>query len=115
MFLALGAAGWGGYAEHIERSIALADRFTENLTQAGWRRANTSPVAVSCMVPPEGHQAVQAYVDAVLADGRFWVSKAIFESRPVLRACVTNGRTDAALIDQLTDFLTTALDSSDWP
>jgi glutamate/tyrosine decarboxylase-like PLP-dependent enzyme len=110
MFLALGAAGWSGYAEHIERSIQLTDRFTETLKKAGWRHANNSPLAVSCMTPPEGHQAVQAYVDAVLNDGRFWVSKAMFEGRPVLRACVTNARTDETLIDQLTGFLASGFD-----
>lgn len=105
LFLALGSAGWDGYGDHVDRSIRLTNRFTENLKTAGWSHANASLMGVSCMVPPEGHDAVQRYVDAVHADGRFWISKAIFEGKPVLRACVTNGRTDAAVIDQLTDFL----------
>ncbi|MEX0337668.1 MAG: hypothetical protein AB3N11_01375, partial [Arenibacterium sp.] len=74
---------------------------------AGWTKANQSLMGVSCMVPPEGHDAVQRYVDAVHEDGRFWISKAMFEGKPVLRACVTNGRTDEAIIDQLTEFLKT--------
>jgi len=74
LFLALGAAGWDGYGDHVERTI---------------------------------RHAVQRYVDAVHEDGRFWISKAMFEGKPVLRACVTNGRTDEAIIDQLTEFLTT--------
>jgi len=80
LFLALGAAGWKGYGE---------------------------PMGVSCMIPPDGHQAVQHYVDAVHEDGRFWISKAIFEGSPVLRACVTNGRTDETVIDDLAEFLLT--------
>jgi glutamate/tyrosine decarboxylase-like PLP-dependent enzyme len=108
LFLALGSAGWDGYADHVGRSISLTNRFTENLKKAGWSQANGSPMGVSCMVPPEGHDAVKRYVDAVQADGRFWISIAMFENRPVLRACVTNGRTDEATIDQLTEFLKTA-------
>lgn len=108
LFLALGAAGWDGYGDHVERSIRLTNRFTENLKKAGWSQANRSLMGVSCMVPPEGHDAVQRYVDAVHANGRFWISKAMFEDNPVLRACVTNGRTNEATIDQLTEFLTSA-------
>ncbi len=68
-------------------------------------QANNSPMGVIYMVPTEGHDAVQLYVDAVHDDGRYWISKAIYEDRPVLRACVTNGRTDEAVIDGLTDLL----------
>ena len=107
MFLALGAAGWDGYAEHVEHTITLTTRFTDNLIRAGWTRANGSALGVSCMVPPQGNEAVQRYVDAVHQDGRFWISKAMFEGKPVLRACATNGRTDESTIDQLTEFLTT--------
>ena len=105
LFLALGAAGWKGYGEHVERSIKLTDRLTDRLKQAGWVHANDSPMGVSCMVPPGGHEAVQYFVDAVREDGRFWISKAIYEDNPVLRACVTNGRTDESVIDDLADAL----------
>lgn len=60
------------------------------------------------MIPPEGPDAVQCYVDAVHEDGRFWMSKATIEGIAVLRACVTNARTDEAVIDELADFLRTA-------
>ncbi len=105
MFLALGAAGWSGYGEHVDRSIRLTNRLAERLIQAGWTQANASPMGVCCMIPPAGHEAVQAYVDAVRADGRYWLSKAIFEGQPVLRACVTNGRTTEDVIDGLADLL----------
>ncbi|WP_282609512.1 pyridoxal-dependent decarboxylase [Pelagibius sp. Alg239-R121] len=105
LFLALGSAGWEGYGAHVERSISLTGRLTERLMEGGWVHANASPMGVSCMVPPEGHRAVQHYVDAVHKDGRFWISKAIYEDNPVLRACVTNGRTDETVIDDLADLL----------
>ncbi|MEX1078160.1 MAG: aminotransferase class V-fold PLP-dependent enzyme [Homoserinimonas sp.] len=105
LFLSLGAAGWQGYGEHVQHSVALIDRLTGKMQAGGWVQANDSALGVTCLVPPEGHSAVQHYVDAVLDDGRFWVSKAVFEGNPVLRACVTNGRTDEAVIDDLADFL----------
>ena len=105
LFLSLGAAGWRGYESHVEGTIRLIDRLTKRLKQAGWTHANNSPLGVSCMVPPGGHQAVQSYIEAVIDDGRFWLSQAIFEGKPVVRACVTNGRTDEATIDALAEFL----------
>ena len=105
LFLALGAAGWGGYGEHVERTIDLTDRLTAKLKEGGWTHANASAMGVTCMVPPDGNHAVQRYVDAVHEDGRFWISKAVFEDAPVLRACVTNGRTGENTIDGLADFL----------
>ncbi|WP_171237060.1 pyridoxal-dependent decarboxylase [Ruegeria sp. HKCCA6837] len=105
LFLALGAAGWGGYGDHVERSIDLTDRLTNRLKEGGWIHANSSAMGVSCMVPPEGHDAVQRYVDAIHEDGRYWISKAVYEGKPVLRACVTNGRTDENVIDGLADLL----------
>ena len=105
LFLSLGAAGWPGYADHVGRSVALIDRLTGRMQRGGWIRVNDSVLGVACLVPPEGEGAVQDYIDAVLEDGRFWVSRAVFEGKTVLRACVTNGRTDEAVIDDLADFL----------
>lgn len=101
LFLSLATAGWDGHARHVANSIALIDRLCAGAEAAGWRRANASPMAVACLVPPEGHEAVDRHVERVLSSGRFWISRAIFEGRPVLRACVTNGRTSAEDIDAL--------------
>ena len=105
LFLALAAAGWTGYAGHVERALRLADRLARRLQRDGWSLVNDSPMAVACLVPPEGHEAVRNYVDAVRRDGRFWVSTAVFEGRTVLRACITNGRTSERHIDALVDTL----------
>ena len=105
MFLALCSAGWNGFAEHVERSIRLTDRLAESLVTSGWKRVNSSPMGVACFVPPKGNADVDRCVNAVHDDGRFWVSKAKFEGQSVLRACVTNGRTDEETIDRLGSFL----------
>lgn len=101
LFLSLGAAGWQGYADHVGHARSLADRFARQMIAHGWASANDSEMAVVCVVPPEGNDAVEAIVDRVQASGTSWVSKAILEGKPVLRMCVTNGRTTAHDIDEL--------------
>ncbi|MYC24914.1 MAG: aminotransferase class V-fold PLP-dependent enzyme [Gammaproteobacteria bacterium] len=105
LFLALGAAGWDGYARHVAHSIRLTNRLARQLQSRGWSLVNSSPMAVACLIPPQGCEAVQNFVQAVLEDGRFWVSEVTFEGRSVLRACVTNARTSETDIDTLVEFL----------
>ena len=105
LFLSLGAAGWEGYAQHIEHARALADRFAKRMLAHGWAQANASEMAVVCVVPPEGNGAVEAIVNRIQANGKNWVSKAIFEEKAVLRMCVTNGRTTEEDIDELVENL----------
>jgi glutamate/tyrosine decarboxylase-like PLP-dependent enzyme len=101
LFLSLAAAGWDGYARHVEHSIELAGVLQERLAARGWPILNESGMAVLCIAPPPGSDDVQAIVGRVLASGRAWVSVAAFEGRKVIRACVTNGETTEADIDVL--------------
>ena len=93
LFLSLAAAGWSGYAEHVERSIALIGLLREELTALGWAAANDSPLAVLCAEPPPGFPSVRSIVRDVVASGSAWVSTTIFRGRDVVRMCVTNGWT----------------------
>ena len=105
LFLSLGAAGWEGYADHVNHARSLADQFTRKIVEHGWSKANASEMAVVCVVPPEGNEAVEAIVERVQTAGLSWVSKAIFEGKPVLRMCITNGRTSEREIDLLVNQL----------
>ncbi len=105
LFLSLGAAGWDGYADHVSHARSLADQFTHKMLKHGWSKANASEMAVVCVVPPEGSEAVEAIVERVQSVGLSWVSKAIFEGNPVLRMCITNGRTSEREIDCLVNQL----------
>lgn len=93
LFLSLGAAGWDGYAQHVNHSKRLVDLIVAGVSNEGWSKVNASDMAVACLTPREGSETVETYVNRVQASGRYWVSKAMFEGRPVLRVCVTNGRT----------------------
>jgi glutamate/tyrosine decarboxylase-like PLP-dependent enzyme len=108
LFLSLAAAGWDGYADHVERAVGLATLLATRLKARGWTIANDSPVAVICAEPPAGSAEIATIVNRVLASGAAWVSTAIFEGRPVLRACVTHGQSETADVDALIAALETA-------
>lgn len=108
LFLSLAAAGWEGYARHVERAVELAGRLGDSLNERGWTVANWPSTAVVCVEPPPGAATPRDVVNRVLASGAAWVSVADFEGRPVLRACITHGATTACDVAALTDALEAA-------
>ena len=105
LFLSLAAAGWEGYARHVEHAIELTALLEIKLRARGWTIANDSPVAVVCAEPPPGSPDIPTIVQRVLTSGRAWISAARFETRPVVRACITHGETTpedvAALVEAM--------------
>jgi glutamate/tyrosine decarboxylase-like PLP-dependent enzyme len=101
LFLALAAAGWDGYAAHVERAIALADDLAGHLRARDWTVVNASPLAVLCLLPPAGSADPATIVRRVLAAGTAWISVTTFEGRPTIRACVTHGGTTPQDVAQL--------------
>jgi glutamate/tyrosine decarboxylase-like PLP-dependent enzyme len=101
LFLSLAAAGWQGYALHVERATELIARIRERLLARGWTVANDSQLAVLCVVPPPGYPAVREVVRRVLASGRAWVAATRFAGRDVVRICATHGEIAAADVDEL--------------
>jgi glutamate/tyrosine decarboxylase-like PLP-dependent enzyme len=110
LFLSLAAAGWAGYGEHVEHSVASAARLAAALRALGWKIVNDSPLAVLCIQPPSGPADVGSFVSKVLRSGRAWISAATFEGQPVIRACVTHGETSPTDVDELVDALRAAQD-----
>jgi glutamate/tyrosine decarboxylase-like PLP-dependent enzyme len=109
LFLSLAAAGWAGYAQHVERSIDLVRHLAENLANRGWTIENESSLGVLCFAPPRRRDGeVRAIVGRVLASGRAWISVAVFEGREVIRACVTHGGTGQDDIVELVSILEAA-------
>jgi glutamate/tyrosine decarboxylase-like PLP-dependent enzyme len=111
LFLSLAAAGWEGYAQHIEHAIELTALLGTKLEARGWRVINASPAAVLCVEPPPGSASVQEIVGRVLASGQAWISATVFEGRDVIRACVTHGETSPGDIDVLVAALESAATS----
>src|SRR4029077_11841790 len=108
LFLSLAAAGWDGYARHVEHAVEMAALLKAELRARGWMIANDSPVAVVCVEPPPGSSDIPAIVRRVLASGKAWVSAATFETRPVVRACVTHGETSHEDVSTLVEALEAA-------
>ncbi len=105
LFMALAAAGWDGYAQHVERAVELTNALGRAMAARGWTIANDSSMAVLCLEPPPGSADIKTIVGRVLASGEAWISVADFEGRSVIRACVTHGETSAADILTLVDAL----------
>jgi glutamate/tyrosine decarboxylase-like PLP-dependent enzyme len=93
LFLSLAAAGWSGYARHVDRAVELAALLKAELMADGWSMVNESPLAVLCFRPGGGSGQVKSIVNRVLATGRAWVAAAMFEGDSVIRACITHGET----------------------
>ena len=101
LFLSLAAAGWSGYAVHVERAAQLISMVKERLAARGWQIANDSQLAVLCVRPPPGYPAIRDIVRRVLDSGRAWVAVSKLEGREVVRICVTHGEVSAADVEEL--------------
>ncbi|HWG32549.1 MAG TPA: pyridoxal-dependent decarboxylase [Gemmatimonadaceae bacterium] len=108
LFLSLAAAGWCGYAQHVERSIALIGLLERKLAARGWMVANQPKLAVLSIEPPVGSVGARTIGARVLASGCAWVAVAKFEGRDTIRVCLTHGQATTGDIDQLVDTLETA-------
>jgi glutamate/tyrosine decarboxylase-like PLP-dependent enzyme len=105
LFLALAAAGWQGYAAHVERAVSHTAQIRRQLLDRGWSVLNDSPLAVLVVTPPPELGTPRAVVRRILESGAAWVSVARFEEQDVIRICVTHGETSdedvALLVDAL--------------
>jgi acyl carrier protein len=108
LFLSLAAAGWSGYAQHVERAVELIARLRDTLATRDWRIANDSSLAVLCVEPPPGAPAARTIASRVLASGRAWVAVAKYEGRDVIRICLTHGEATMNDIHELVGALTDA-------
>jgi len=99
VFLSLAVAGWEGYAAAIRQMVAMGTLLRGELEASGWEVVNKTPLPLCCFVDrehPEGPSA--AYLDRialkVVSSGKAWISTTrLGGSTPVLRACITNYRT----------------------
>ena len=101
LFLSLCAAGWQGYAQHVEHSISMIDRLADAMIAKGWALRNQSRMAVACLVPPKCSVSIEELVKRVVSAGSSWVSVTRFEGQEVIRVCATNGNLSEADVDQL--------------
>jgi len=111
VFLSLAVAGWEGYATAIRHMVAMGTLLRAQLEASGWQVVNKTPLPVCCFV--DGRHAdgrTEAYLHKiamhVVASGKAWISTTrLANSIPVLRACITNYRTEASDIAALIEAL----------
>jgi glutamate/tyrosine decarboxylase-like PLP-dependent enzyme len=105
LFLTLAVAGWDGYAAALRHQTAIGDLLRAELTRAGWRLANDTPLPVVCFDDPNGAD-VDVIARTVAESGRAWISATrIGDGRPVLRACITSYRATAEDVAVLVEAL----------
>ncbi|HWS87769.1 MAG TPA: pyridoxal-dependent decarboxylase [Pyrinomonadaceae bacterium] len=113
VFLSLLVAGWDGYAAAVRHQVETARHLASELGRAGWEVVNDPSLAVVCFFDrarAEGGDAdyLEALAEHVRASGAAWVSTTLVAGRSVLRACVTNYRTEKADVDALVSALVEA-------
>lgn len=108
VFLALAVAGWEGYAEAIRHQSAMGDLLRAELRAAGWEIVNRTPLPVVCFADPGGASA-EAIARRIVTSGRAWISTTRLRGREaVLRACITNYRTQPEDVRALVEALEAA-------
>jgi glutamate/tyrosine decarboxylase-like PLP-dependent enzyme len=99
VLLSLLVAGWDGYAAAVRRQTAMGALLRRELERADWAVVNETELPVVCFIDrAAGGDApahLNAILNAVLASGRAWLSTTrLGNGQHVLRACITNYRTD---------------------
>ena len=114
VFLSLAVAGWEGYTESIRHQVAMGDYLRLRLKELQWEVVNRTPLPLVCFVDstrPGGRNPayLNAIADRVVSSGRAWISTTtIGDGVTVLRACVTNYKTQTGDVDILVEALASA-------
>ncbi len=104
VFLSLLVAGRAGYEQAIRHQTAMGDLLRDELRKAGWNIQNDTPLPVICFSDSAGADA-QAIVLQIVSSGQAWISTTQIKGQTVLRACITNYRTQPSDIRALVQSL----------
>jgi glutamate/tyrosine decarboxylase-like PLP-dependent enzyme len=110
VFLSLLVAGRSGYEQAIRHQTALGHLLRDELRAGGWNIENDTPLPVVCFSDPNGADP-HAIVMRIVSAGEAWISTTQIKGKTVLRACITNYRTEPGDIQALLQSLNQARDS----
>jgi len=105
VFMSLAERGWSGYADVLRHQTAMGDLLRERLTECGWKILNDTPLPIVCFV--DGRQGdnkdlTESICRNVVNSNETWISTTrIGGGTTVLRACITNYKTEARHIEKL--------------
>ena len=105
LLLSLAVAGWDGYTTVLRHQVAMGDLLRDRLRASDWRVLNETALPLVCFVDAAGADP-DRIIDAVNASGRARVFGAtIPPRRRVVRAAITNYRTESEHVEALVDAL----------
>ncbi len=104
LFLSLLIHGWDGYRAAIRRMFAMGELLRQRLEQNDWTIRNSTPLPICCFVDARDDSAeqVERVCTRVFESGAAWISATrLGGSQAVLRACITNFRTQPEDVEAL--------------
>jgi len=111
VFLSLAVAGWEGYAAVIRHQAAMGDLLRVELEKNDWEIVNRTPLPVVCFRDCKSNKGkteefLNELANKTIASGKAWVSLTRLDAEtPVVRACITNYRTEESDVQFLTNLL----------
>jgi glutamate/tyrosine decarboxylase-like PLP-dependent enzyme len=100
VFLSLAVSGWNGYAEAIRHQTAMGDYLRNELEKNDWETVNETLLPVVCFRDKKSgvgktEDFLMKVANEVVSSGKAWISFTRLNTEtPVLRACITNYRTE---------------------
>lgn len=105
VFMCLAELGIDGFAEMIEHQVQMGIHLRKALKNSGWTIMNDTPLPVVCFTHEKiiNQEVSPSNLLQLLYDSqRVWISETKLKNKiPVLRACITNFRTEKSDIDLL--------------
>jgi glutamate/tyrosine decarboxylase-like PLP-dependent enzyme len=111
VFLSLAVAGWEGYAEAIRHQTAMGDLLRAELQKDDWEIVNRTALPVVCFRDEKSNfgkteKFLSRLANEAVAGGKVWISLTRLDAEtPVLRACITNYRTEESDVKFLVELL----------
>lgn len=103
LFMSLATAGEDGYREVLRHQIKMGNELREKLRRSAWQIKNDTPLPVVCFVDGKNKIGpLDDFAKAVAATGKTWITTTqVARGVPVLRAGISNYRTQTSDLDTL--------------
>jgi glutamate/tyrosine decarboxylase-like PLP-dependent enzyme len=97
LFMTIAEHGEAGCIEMIEHQTRMGDVLRERLIATGWRVVNDTPLPLVCFT--RDGLSPSLLLAAMREEQTAWMSEAVIDGEPVMRACITSFRTTESEVD----------------
>ena len=94
LFMAIAQHGESGQADMIEHQTRMAQVLRQALTGSGWQIVNSTPLPLICFT--RKGLIISEFLASLRDRQIAWMSEALLNDTPVVRACITSFRTTEA-------------------